>query len=145
MIKKLIEDDEEAKRIADVYGVSESMMAEMERRLPDSIAAGTGLVVAAKRAKDIENLGAMTGPFEFVFITYMAGFIEGGNGWSVMRWSDVSWDELPTVVLELEWVEKQALPHAVNADTATVKFEAYKKEQQHEKQNIPDAGTGAET
>lgn len=124
MIKTLIEDDAEAKAIADAYGASESMLAESERRLPDSIAAGTGLVIGAKRAAPVEDIN---GPFEFVFITYMAGFIEGENGWSVVRWYNVSWDDLPQVMYEIDLVEKELLPKALGADTATPKLEAYKK------------------
>ncbi len=39
MIKKLIEDEIQAKAIADAYGVSESILAETERLLPEALAA----------------------------------------------------------------------------------------------------------
>lgn len=126
MNRTLIESDDEAKRIADMYGVAESMLAESARKLPDSIAAGTGFVIAAKRAAAVKDIH-FEGPFEFVFITFMAGFIGGENGWSVFRWSDVSWDDLPEVMHQIDLVEKQLLPQAVGADTATPKFEAWKK------------------
>lgn len=130
MNRALIENDSEAKAIAEVYGVAESMMAEMERRLPDSIAAGTGLVIGCKRAapvpaKDIVN---WEGPFEFVFIAYFAGFIEGENGWTVIRWWNVTWDDLPTVMLQIDQVEKEMLPKAVSEATAKPKFEQYMKD-----------------
>ena len=124
MTKKLIEDDAEAKAIAEQYECAESMIADAEARLPEAEAAQVGIVICAKRAAPVSH---MHGPFEFVLITYMAGFIEGENGWSVFRWSDVSWDELPQVAEDMDVVERKLLPQAVGSDTATQRLETYRK------------------
>jgi hypothetical protein len=124
MKRTLIEDDAEAKAIAEKYGCAESMMAEAERRMPEALAAQVGIVISAKRSAEVASIN---GPFEFVLITYMAGFIEGENGWSVFRWSDVSWDELPFFVEEIERVEKELLPQAVGQASAMQKLEAHRK------------------
>ena len=124
MKKQLIENDSDARRIADAYGCAESMMAYAEAKLPEALAAGIGIVICAKRAAPVAT---PIGPFEFVFIAYMAGFVEGENGWSVFRWSDVAWDELPLVAEELELVEKSILPQAVGQASATARLEAHRK------------------
>jgi hypothetical protein len=124
MTKKLIDTDTEAKAIADAYGCAESMMAEAEAKLPEALAAQVGIVICAKRAAPVAT---PIGPFEFVFITYMAGFVEGENGWSVFRWSDVSWDELPFVCEQMEIIETQLLPKAVGQASATVRLETHRK------------------
>lgn len=125
MIRKLIEDEAEAKAIADAYGVTDSMIADAERRLPEALNAGVGISIGAKRAARIDS---PTGPFEFVYITYMAGFIEGGNGWSVIRWSEVTWEELPQVADEMLKVEQELLPLALDPDhKAKAKVEEYRK------------------
>ena len=124
MTRTLIEDDDQAKAIAEQYDCANSMMAEAEAQLPEALAAQIGIVICAKRAAPVAT---PAGPFEFVFITYMAGFIEGENGWSVIRWSDVTWDELPFFVEEIERVEKELLPRAVGQATATEKLEAHRK------------------
>jgi len=126
MKRELIEDDAKAKEIADEYGCAESMIAQSEKQLPESIASGTGVVIAAKRSKPIPS-DSIRGPFEFVFITYMAGFVEGENGWGVVRWYDVAWDDLPQLVFEMNHVEKELLPKAVRTESATKKMEEYRK------------------
>ncbi len=125
MIKTMIRDDAEAKAIADAYGVTESMLADAEKKLPEALAAKVGITICAKRAAPVDT---PVGPFEFVFIIYMAGFIEGENGWAVFRWSDVSWDELPQVADELVLAETKLLPQAIGTDTATARLETYRKE-----------------
>lgn len=125
MIKKLIEDDVEARAIADAYGVSEGMIAQGAAQLPESIATGTAVSILAKRAAPVEDI---KGPFEFVVIVYFVGFDEGENGWSVVRWSDVSWEELPQVAIEMLKVEQELLPLAVDPDfKAKAKIEEYRK------------------
>ncbi len=124
MKKELIEDDAEAKAIADKYEVTASMMAASDKQLPESRAANTGVVIVLKRAAPVDN---MKGPFEFVFISYFAGFIEGENGWSVVRWSEVTWEELPQFAWELKRVEEELLPKAVGSDSATRRLEEYRK------------------
>jgi hypothetical protein len=123
MIKKLIDDDAEAKAIAQKYGCVESMIAEAEAKLPECLAAQVGVVICAKRSAPVDTIA---GPFEFVFITYFAGFLEGKNGWGVFRWSDVHWDDLPQVCEEIETVEKQLLPQAVGEPAAQKKLEAHR-------------------
>lgn len=125
MKKELISEDAKAKAIADRFGASEGMIAAAEKQLPESLAAGTGVVIGAKRAT-FETTG-ISGPFEFFFITYMVGFIEGENGWSVVRWYDVGWEDLPQIVFEMNHVEKELLPQAVGSESATKKLEEYRK------------------
>src|SRR5258708_25773052 len=125
MKRELIEDDAAAKTVAEKYDCAQSMMAEAEAKLPEALAAQVGIVICAKRAAPVATI---TGPFEFVFITLMAGFIEGENGWIVFRWSDVSWDELPFVCEQMELMEKQLLPHAVGQASATEKLAKARKE-----------------
>ena len=126
MKRELIEDDDKAKAIADKFGASEGMIAAAEKQLPESTAAGTGVVIVAKRAVPIEATG-IGGPFEFVSIFYFAGFIEGENGWSVIRWYDVGWEDMPQLVHEMNLAEKELLPKAVGAESATKKMEEYRK------------------
>jgi hypothetical protein len=126
MKRELIEDDEKAKAIADDYGCAESMIAQAEKQLPESIASGTGVVIAAKRSKPVPADG-IKGPFEFVFICYFAGFIEGENGWSVVRWYDVGWEDMPQFVYEMNLTEKELLPKAVGTESAAKKMEEYRK------------------
>ena len=126
MKRELIEDDAAARKIADEYGAAEGMIAQSEKQLPESIASGTGVVIAAKRSKPIPS-DSIRGPFEFVFICYFAGFIEGENGWSAIRWYDVGWEDLPQLVHEMNRAEKELLPKAVGAESATKKMEEYRK------------------
>jgi len=126
MKREYIEDDVRAKAIADRFGASEGMMAMAEKQLPESLAAGTGVVIGAKRATPLEAAG-IGGPFEFFFITYMAGFIEGENGWAVVRWYDVGLEDMPQLVAEMNQVEKELLPKAVGSESATKKMEEYRK------------------
>ncbi len=125
MTRKLIEDSTEAKQIADAYGVTDSILADAERRLPEVLAAQVGIVITAKRSAPVDHIN---GPFEFVLIAYFAGFLEdNNNGWSVFRWSEVTWDELPFVAEQMERIEKELLPQAVGQDTALPRLEAYRK------------------
>jgi hypothetical protein len=126
MKKEFIKDDVAAKAIADRYEASEGMLAAAEKQLPESLAAGTGVVIGAKRATPLEAVG-IAGPFEFFFITYMAGFVEGENGWSVVRWYDVGWEDMPQLVADMNRVEKELLPLAVGSESATKKMEEYRK------------------
>lgn len=122
--KTLIEDDAEALAVAAQYNLVESMMADAQKRLPESLAAGIGVCICAKRAAPVATIH---GPFEFVLVTYMAGFVDGENGWAVMRWSDVAWEDLPRVALEMERVEKQLLPQALGQDSAAQRLETYRR------------------
>jgi len=126
MKRELIEDDAKAKEIADKYDASEGMLAEAEKKLPESLAAGTGIVICAKRSFPVPATGII-GPFEFVCIFYFAGFIEGENGWSVVRWYDVGWEDMPQLVYEMNRADKELLPKAVGAESATKKMEEYRK------------------
>ena len=126
MKRELIGDDAAARKIADEYGCAESMIAQSEKQLPESIASGTGVVIAAKRSKPVPADG-IKGPFEFAFICYFAGFIEGENGWSVVRWYDVGWEDMPQLVHEMTRAEKELLPKAVGTESATKKMEEYRK------------------
>jgi len=124
MKRELITDDVAAKAIADRHGATESMVAAAEKQLPECLVAGTGVVIGAKRAEAVNN---MAGPFEFFFITYMAGFVEGENGWGVVRWYDVAWEDLPQLVYEMNLVEKELLPKGVSSESETKKMEEYRK------------------
>ncbi len=127
MKRELIEDDAKAKWIADAYEVSESMLAEASKRLPESIAAKVGICISAKRAAPVDS---PAGPFEFVLISYMAGFVEGENGWAVIRWYDVKWEDMPQFAEEILRIEQELLPQALSAESATKKIENYRKENQ---------------
>jgi len=126
MKRQLIDNDTEARKIADSHRASEGMIAAAEKQLPESLAAGTGVVIVAKRAVPIEATG-IGGPFEFVSIFYFAGFIEGENGWTVIRWYDVGWEDMPQLVEEMTRAEKELLPQAVGTESATKKMEEYRK------------------
>jgi len=126
MKREIIEDDERARAIADSHKASAGMIAAAEKQLPESTAAGTSIVIVAKRAVPVEATG-IGGPFEFVCIFYFAGFIEGENGWSAVRWYDVAWEDMPQLVHEMNLAEKELLPKAVGTESATKKMEEYRK------------------
>lgn len=119
-----ITDDDQAKAIADEWGIAESMQAAVAARLPESLAAGVGVSVTAKRGGLKPD-----GKFEFVLVAHLALFVEGENGWFAARWSEVTWEDLPTVCEHLLKAEA-LLPGALGTATTTEKLEKYRKEKQ---------------
>ena len=109
----IIEDDDEARAIAEKLGFAEDMMTSARVRLAKCIKGGVGVIIGRKHG-EIRPDGTM----EFVFVTLFANFGHGENGWAVHGFTDVARDDLPFVVEKLNEIEKEILPAAANSKSA---------------------------
>lgn len=119
-----INDDNTARAIAEEWDVCENMLAAMATRLPEAEAAGVGVAIMTKRGEMKPD-----GKFVFVLISYFAGFIEGQNGWFVVRWTEATWEDLPVIAEHLIKAE-ELMPGAVNNASAEQKMDKYRKDKQ---------------
>ncbi len=119
-----INDDVMAKAIADEWDITDKMLAEVATRLPESLAAGVGISITAKR-------GALQpdGKFVFVLVSYFAGFVEGEDGWMAVRWSEATWEDLPVIAEHLAKAE-ELLPGAIGTEKAKEKLDKHRREKQ---------------
>jgi len=119
-----INDDKTALAIAVEWGIADEMLAEVATRMPESLAAGVGVSVHAKRGEMKAD-----GTFVFVFVSYFEGFREGQNGWMAVRWSEATWEDIPVIAEHLTKAE-ELLPGAIGTDRAKDKLDQYRREKQ---------------